>query len=227
MQLQSNHTSRATNILTCLILSYTALQNIQALTSGDYNSGAEGMPHLKKSLSKFLCTPTTGCRALGIRCAEGSTHMRPTTSNSKTCSRATIPICTAANVFKLRYFNISLPPEKGWSLTIPKCTTAKIQYDVNDNKVLTTSKPLTNSTAERKTWWPFFLPRLFNNYYLMVWQLELFPEDGSVSSCRKLIHTTTIPISTASQAQKYNFPYSSFRLDFLMPSSGKLQLVSP
>ena len=133
MQLQSNHTSRATNILTCLILPYTALQNKHVLTCGDYISGVEGMPHVQnQSPSKFLCgmtgcrsTPTTGCLVLDIRCAERSTHIRPTTSNSKTCSRTTIPICTAAQKLKLRYFTLSLPPEKRWILTTPKCTAAK------------------------------------------------------------------------------------------------------
>ena len=64
MQLQSNHTSRATNILTCLILPYTALQNKHVLTClcGDIISGVEGMPHVQnQSLSKFLCG-MTGCR---------------------------------------------------------------------------------------------------------------------------------------------------------------------
>ena len=69
--------------------------------------------------------PTTGCLILDIRCAERSTHIRPATSNSKTCSRATTPIFTAAQNLKLRYFTLSLPPEKRWSLTIPKCTVAK------------------------------------------------------------------------------------------------------
>ena len=75
------------NILTCLILTYTALQNKHFLTGGDYISGIEGMSHVQKqSLSKFLSTPTTGCLVLFIRCAESSTHIRPATSNSTTHS---------------------------------------------------------------------------------------------------------------------------------------------
>ena len=54
----------------------------------------------------------------------------------------------------------------------------------------------------------------------MVLLLAQFSDEGSLSPCLKLIHTTTIPISTASITQKYNFPYPGFRLDFLLPSSG-------
>ena len=141
--------------MTCLIQSYTALQNIQALTSGDYIYGVKSLPHVKKQSQQIPSYPTTVCLVLGIRCAEGSTRMRPATSNSKTCSRATIPICTELKVLKPRLFNFSLPSEKRWSLTIPKCMAAKIQYDVNGHKDLTTPKPLPNSTAERTTWWRF------------------------------------------------------------------------
>ena len=48
-----------------------------------------------------------------------------------------------------------------------------------------------------------------------------FPDEGSKSACRKLIHTMKLTISTASQIQKCYFSYTSFRLDFLLPSSGK------
>ena len=61
---------------------------------------------------------------------------------------------------------------------------------------------------------------MFNDYYFMVLLLAQFSDEGSLSPCLKLIHTTTIPISTASITQKYNFPYPGFRLDFLLPSSG-------
>ena len=143
MQLQSNHASRATNILTCLILPYTALQNKHVLTCGDYISGVEGMPHVQKqSLSKFLSALTTGCLVLDIRCAERSTHIRPTTSNSKTCSRATIPICSAAQNLKLRYFTLSVPAEKRWSLTITKCKAEKHTGWRHGHKGLTTLLPL-------------------------------------------------------------------------------------
>ena len=54
-----------------------------------------------------------------------------------------------------------------------------------------------------------------------------FPDDGSMSSSRKLIHTTTIPIPAASLAQTYHISYPGFRLDFLLPSSGKQQITSP
>ena len=49
-----------------------------------------------------------------------------------------------------------------------------------------------------------FIPRwIFNNYYLMVLLLAHFPDEGSLSSCRKLIHTKTIPISTAYDSISY------------------------
>ena len=54
-----------------------------------------------------------------------------------------------------------------------------------------------------------------------------FPDEGSMSSIRMLIHTNTIPISTASRLQIYHISYLSFRLDSLLPSSGKLQGASP
>ena len=68
---------------------------------------------------------------------------------------------------------------------------------------------------------------MFHDYYFLVLLLDHFPDDGSMSSSRKLIHTTTIPIPTASLVQKYHFSYSGFRLDFLLPSSGKQQIASP
>ena len=82
MQLQSNHTSRATNILTCLILPYTALQNKHVLACGDYISGVESMRHVQnQSVIGFLCgingwrsTPTIGCQVLDVQCAERSTR---------------------------------------------------------------------------------------------------------------------------------------------------------
>ena len=134
MQPQSNHTSKTANFLTCLILPYTALQSKHVLTylCGDIISGV-AMPHVQKqSISKFHCgmtgcrsTPTTGCLVLDIRCAERSTHIRPATSNSRTCSRATILICTVAQTLLFRNLILSIPPEKRCSPTIPKCTAAK------------------------------------------------------------------------------------------------------
>ena len=67
----------------------------------------------------------------------------------------------------------------------------------------------------------FVLRWMFSDYYLMVRLLVYCLEEGSRSSSRQLIHTTTLPISAASQAQKYHFSYLSFLLDFLLHSSGK------
>ena len=66
----------------------------------------------------------------------------------------------------------------------------------------------------------FVLRWMFSDYYFMVLQLGHFPEDGNMSSCRNLIQTTTIPIPTASQAQKYHISYPGFRLDFLLLLQG-------
>ena len=69
--------------------------------------------------------------------------------------------------------------------------------------VIPSSKGLTtNLHGETNNMVAFVLPWLFSDYYFMVKLLVHFPEDGSMSSSLKLIHTTTIPISTASQTPK-------------------------
>ena len=60
----------------------------------------------------------------------------------------------------------------------------------------------------------FVPPSMFLDYYFILLLLDHFPDDGSVSSSRKLIHTTTIPIPTASITQKYHFSYPGFRFYF-------------
>ena len=50
---------------------------------------------------------------LDIPCAERSKHIRPATSNSTTCSRATIPICTVAQTLLFQYLIFPYLPRRG------------------------------------------------------------------------------------------------------------------
>ena len=62
---------------------------------------------------------------------------------------------------------------------------------LNHTQITTNLYGGTNNTAA------FVLRWMFNDYYFMVLIFGHFPDDRSMSSCRKLIHTTTIPIHTA------------------------------
>ena len=79
---------------------------------------------------------------------------------------------------------------------------------------ISTAEPTNNMVGFVRCW-------MFHDYYFMVLLLYHFPDEGRMSSSRKLMHTTTIQIPTALITQKYHISYPGFRLDFLLPSSRK------
>ena len=90
----------------------------------------------------------------------------------------------------------------------------KLQLLVSNNlhyDVIPSSKGITtNLYGGTNNMAAFGLRWMFNDYYFMVLLLGHFTDGGSMSSSRKLIHITTIPISTASITQKNTFHTPAF-----------------
>ena len=76
---------------------------------------------------------------------------------------------------------------------------ANLLYDVTPSaKGPNYKQTSTKLYGGKKNMAAFVLHWMFSNYYFMVLLLGQFPDDGCKSSCRKPIHTTNMPISTAS-----------------------------
>ena len=157
MQLHSNHTSRATIILTCLILPYTALQNKHVLTYSGFIPGVDlcCTCKIKVSTNSFVALmaaeipPTIGCLVLDVRCAERSTHSAGDLQRYQSVQQHT-------TLNPIPY--LSITPEKRWSLTLtlsfphlPRSSIVWLYQNVIESKLIrTTTIPISMTSRFQK-----------------------------------------------------------------------------
>ena len=198
MQLQSHHTSKATNILTCLILPYTALQNKHVLTCGDYISGVEGTPHVQnQSVRKFLCG-INGCRSTPHHRMSGfwcpmrrkiytfgrrpatrqhvAEERYPSVRRHKTSNSDTLPFPYLQRSGGAKLYQNVRRQNMNARINPQLLVWNNLLYDVipSSKGITTNLYGRTNNMAA------FDLRWMFSDFYFMVRLLVHFPEEGSI-----------------------------------------------